>query len=258
MVAIKHNDVGAQWGWSELHPIRAKVHELDDLASMISDQVRKHVDPVWLMKGISQPTSTTFSQTDTSDLDADRPEPGRERLNMLWDVPTDGGAEPMVANLNLNHAMLHLKQLMEALERDYPELRSDIHTSSGDASGRALRVARQPVVSKVIQRRANYDAAMVKANQMALSIGGMRGYFPFSLDSYTQGVLDHDIADRPVFESDPLDEYEVEGAFWKAAKTAIDLGVSLEAFLRRNGVSDDDIERLTNAPAVLDSEQPEA
>ena len=254
LVVIQHNDVGLEWGWSELHPIRAKAQEADDIASMISDQVRKTIDPVWIMKGIKRPSAGVINLAGASDTaDADRPFPGREEIQAIWNVDVEGGAQAMVADLKLENVLLHLDGILKEIERDSVELSQDVHTASGDASGRALRTARQPVVSKVIQRRANYDSGLVAAQQMAVAIGGFRrydGYEGFGLDSYAQGALDHRIVKRPVFEEDPLDKIEIDTAFWKAAEQASKAGLSLEAYLREVGWTDERI-------AELEIEEPE-
>ena len=247
LVVIQHNDVGLEWGWSELHPIRAKVQEADDIASMISDSVRKTIDPLWLMKGMKRPGSSLAITGATDTADTDRPAPGREEIQAIWNVPVDGGAEAMVPDLDLENVLLHLNGILEEIEKDMKELSPDLHTASGDASGRALRVARQPVVSKVIQRRANYDAGLLAAQQMALAIGGFRGYNGyegFDLESFAKGDLEHNIAERPVFEEDPLDKTEVSSAFWTAAGIAKRAGVPTEAYLKDAGWSEERIAKL--------------
>ena len=248
LVLIQHNDVGLKWGWGELHAVRAKVHEIDDLASMITDQVRKTVNPIWLMKKVQAPTSKvlTIEGARRSD-DLDRRAPGREETSTLWNAPADSSAEAVVAEIDFEGVLQHLAGLQVEIERDLVELSPDIHTASGDASGRALRVARQPVVSKVIQRRANYDSGMVAAQQMAVAIGGMRGYegyTGFSLDSYERGDLDHSIIDRSVFEEDPLDKTEIDNAFWMAASVAVRVGVPIESYLKEAGWTDERIAEL--------------
>lgn len=254
LVVIQHNDVGLDWGWSELHPIRAKAQEADDIASMISDQVRKTIDPVWLMKGIKRPSSGVINMAGATDTaDADRPFPGREEIQAIWNVDVNGDAVAMVADMQLESVLLHLDGILKEIERDLVELSQDISTASGDASGRALRTARQPVVSKVLQRRANYDSGLVAAQQMAVAIGGYRkyeGYEGFGLDSYERGDLDHSIVARPVFEEDPLDKIEIDSAFWLAAEQAKKAGVSLEAYLKEVGWTE---ERITE----LDIQKPE-
>jgi len=255
LVVIQHNDVGLEWGWSELHPVRAKVQEADDIASQISDQVRKTIDPVWLMVGIQKPKGAMLALTGGA-ADEDRPAPGREEIQAVWNVPVGGGAEAMVPKLDLVNVLLHLDGVLKEIERDLVELGTDISTASGDASGRALRVARQPVVSKVVQRRSNYDAGMVAAQQMAVAIGGWRnyeGYAGFDLGSYARGDLEHHIPSRPVFDEDPLDKIEIDTAFWKAAGDAVNAGATLEAYLREAGWSEERIAGLNLSTDIGDA-----
>jgi len=149
-----------------------------------------------------------------------------------------------VAPLDIGATAGYIDALLHELERDYPELQMDIWTTGGDVSGRALRVARQRAESKVRQRRTAYDDAVVRAQQMAVAIGGMRkieGFAGFGLESYASGDLEHSIAKRPVFAQDPLDDIEVDAAFWSAANEAVKAGVPLVVYLRRQGWDDDEI-----------------
>lgn len=245
LVAIQHNDQGLEWGWSELHPIRSKIQEVDDIASQLSDHVRKTVNPEWAVLGMARPRAIPHLKG--ADATTDRPYPGREERKMLYFSDKDVKLQAMVADLDLESVLAHLEALTAEIERDMVELGQDIHTASGDASGRALRTARQPVIAKVIQRRANYDAGMVAAQQMAIAIGGFgnyEGYEGFGLESYDRGDLDHSIAERPVFEEDPLDQIEIDSAFWAAAAQAGLAGVPIEAYLREAGWDDERIAEL--------------
>lgn len=244
LVFIKHNDVGLDWGWSEYQPLAGKMREADDLASALSDQIRKTIDPIWLMKNIKS-TSLSWSGADPT---VNRPLPGREEHKLLYAQGENVDAKAMVAELDIQGSLSHLGGIIEEIERDYPELGLQVKTASGDASGRALRVARQPATAKVLQRRANYDSGLVRVQSMAMAMGGYRGYVGYEglgLDSYGRGDLNHSIADRPVFENDRLDDLEVTAEFWKAAKDATDAGISLEAFLSDNGWDQERIARAT-------------
>jgi len=213
MVFIQHNDVGLNWGWSEIHPGLSKFREVDDSASKSFDYIRKMTDPKWLFIGIEKPKLTPdFSKTmPTSATLSENPFPGREEENVIYVKNENAKAQAMVANLDLNSSLAHIKELLTEIERDYPELQMDIWSGGGDTSGRALRIARQRVTSKVKQRRIGYYDALVRANMMALAIGGMRGYFPgFDLDSFEQGDLDHAIKPREVFALDPVDVAELD------------------------------------------------
>lgn len=245
LVVSQHNNVGLEWGWSEMHPGRSKFMEVDDLASKLHDHLRKTVDPVWLFSGMTDPSSTP--ETTKSDATSDRPQPGREEIPALYSSTPDANAKALVADLDIEATYGTINGLLKELERDYPELQMDIWTAQGDASGKALRVARQRAEVKVRQRRANYDSALVRAQQMAVAIGGMRGYEGFQgfgLESYSLGALDHVIIDRPVFAQDPLDDVEMKKEMWLAVKTAVEAGASLEGVLTDMGMTDEEIQLL--------------
>jgi hypothetical protein len=250
MVMIQHNNVGLDWGWSEVHSGRPKFQEVDDLASKLSDQIRKMVDAPWLFAGINKPTAAprTAGTTPTSDM----PQPGREEMNALYG-PSDAKAQPLVAPLDISATAQYIKELLSELERDYPELQMDIWTAGGDTSGRALRIARQRVETKVNERRPLYDDGLVRAQQMAVAIGGYRnyeGFESFGLDSYKQGQLDHKIGERDVFKKDPFDDSEKEMAFWSAAEKAVKTGLPLMTFLKRNGWDEQELKDLEKSPEM--------
>ena len=248
MVHIQHNDVGLGWGWSELHPARSKMHELDDLASLLSDQVRKSVNAKWLLTGVK---ASSPDQTMTTTETAARPEPGREEEPALYSPDPQSKAFPLVAPIDIEGAVLHIQEILKDFERDYPELKFDALRVGGEVSGRALRIARQPAETKVLQRRAGYDDALKRAVQMALSIGGLRGIFSgVNLDSFEAGALDFEFDERGVFVTDKLDEYEEEEFFWKAAKLAKEAGMPLLAYLEHVGWDEEELAKLRNDPEL--------
>lgn len=248
MIHIQHNDVGLGWGWSELHPARSKMHELDDLASLLSDQIRKSVNAKWLFTGVK---ASNPSQTMTTTETTARPEPGREEEPALYAGDATAKAFPLVAPIDIEGANLHIKEILEDFERDYPELKYDVLRVGGEVSGRALRIARQPAETKVKQRRANYDDGLKRALQMAVSIGGLREIFEgFNLDSYESGALDFEFDDRGVFVTDKLDELDEDAAFWTAAKLAKESGMPLIVYLEMAGWSEEDLEKVRNSPEM--------
>jgi hypothetical protein len=248
MVMVNHIDVGVEWGWSELHQDLAKFREVDDLASKFNDHIRKTVDPGWLFAGVNAPQvmpSATGSTPTTS-----RPAPDREEIPILYGP---AGAQPhaLVAPLDLGGVNASINSMLAEIERDYPELRLLLMQSGGEVSGRALRIAQKPVEAKVQERRGRYDKALVKAHQMALSIGGFRkveGFTAFSLDSYAAGTLDHSIAKRDVFATDILDDYEIEASFWTAAEGVLKGGGSLELWLTDQGWDEEKVDKWRGSP----------
>lgn len=242
MVVLQHNDVGLDWGMSELLPGLPKFREVDDLASKLSDQVRKTVDAAWLMAGVkpsdrNEPNLRTDRSSSRDVVNQPRDQSGRQKIPMYWSGP-DAKAQPLVAPLDITGVTNYILSILQGIEADYPEMTADKNNATGDISGKALRINRAPAENKVQQRRPNYDDAIVRAHQMAIAIGGMRvypGFEGFSLNSYEAGDLEHQIADRPVFDKDPLDDLERDTAFWMAASKAKDAGVPLTVFLRHAG-----------------------
>jgi hypothetical protein len=249
MVFIKHNDVGFDWGWSEFHSAHPKFREVDDIASKLSDQIRKMVDSAWLLSGVQKPTRGK-QNADTSDsLPTGNPETSREEIPAFYG-PIGASATPLVTPLDIGATTAYLASLLKILEQEYPELSSDIHNVTGDISGRALRINQMPTENKVKERRPNYDDALMRVHQMAVAIGGFRGYTGFKgfdLDSYGSGTLDHQIADRPVFTKDPLDDLETEQRFWAVAKEAQANGIPIDFFLEEHGWTSERIAKVTGS-----------
>jgi len=246
MVLVQHNNVGLDYGMSELFPGLPKFREADDVASKTSDQIRKLVDAPWLMSGVKKTDLNVTTPAGTEES----PQKGRESVPMIF-ASADAKAQALVAPLDISQALAHITEIMRGIENDYPEMSADQGTvqgqRGGDVSGRALRVARAPAENKVQQRRPNYDDAVVRAHQMAIAIGGMRGYSGFEgfgLDSYAAGDLEHQIGDRPVFGKDPLDTTEYETAFWTAANSAKTAGVPITVYLRQQGWNEEKIAEI--------------
>lgn len=222
MVVIQHNNVGLPWGWAELFPALSKVREIDDVASKLSDQIRKSVDPAWLGIGMKLPEETKTSKSTTPN---DQSAPEKQRQDTPWIYgPAGADAKPLIANVDIAATLSHIKGIADELENEFPELKAEkLRISGAIATGRAMRLAQGVAEDKVRERRPNYDNALVRANQMAVAIGGWRayrGYEGFDLNSYAAGTLSHSIADRPVFSIDPLDDIEAKQAETNALKSA--------------------------------------
>ena len=255
LVWCKHIDIGGDFGLSELHQGLPIFRELDDIGSALDDQIRKTVNAPWFFAGVDDPklrSGGTDPSIAGASPSATRPQPGRQEAPILYG-PAGATATPLVMPLDIVGANARIEQLHGKLRREYPELEADITTSAGDASGRALRVARQKAETKVILRRAAYDDALVRAQAMAVAIGGWRkleGFRGFNLDSYSKGALDHRIGPRPVFAVTTADEIEEETAFWLMVKGATDAGADLRGYLEDKGWQQERIDRV--APEKAD------
>jgi hypothetical protein len=103
---------------------------------------------------------------------------------------------------------------------------------SGEALGRAFA----DVMARVQAVRAAHDAALVKAQTMAVAIAGASNYHPdfasFNLDTYNAGGLEHNIADRPVLPPSQYEEDQARLVLWQAVEAATRAGMPLPTALR--------------------------
>jgi len=251
MVLIQHNNVGLEWGWSEIHPGQSKFREVDDVASKLNDQIRKLVDSPWLMAGVTaptdSPTATETSLTGTAALN--RPQPGREEIPMFYGSE-GASATALVADMDIEAVTAQIDAIIKEIERDYPELRMlALDEAGGNISGRALRLARQPAETKVNQRRPGYYNALVRANQMAVAIAGHNkheGFGGFDLNSFDQGLLNHSIGRMAIFAVDPLDDLELSKEMATIIKLYTDAGAGIEQAAIRAGLTEDEAAALAS------------
>jgi hypothetical protein len=243
LVLAQHQDIGLPWGVAEPHAMLSKSVEADDQASGLGDQIRKRIRAPKLLSGMRAPTGPPFDTRENC-----KPtwsETDRQETPFLYG-PEGTQVHDLTNDLDVPGVSSHIKSIVEELERDYPELQMDIW-ATGDPSGRALRVARQRTEHKIQERRVGYDSGLVQAQKYALAIGSLRGYpgyEGFTGDPREDGDLDHDIAHRPVFAPDPLDDTEEASAFWLMVGNAVKAGMPLEIVLEREGWDMEDIQKV--------------
>lgn len=254
LVHIVHVSIGEKFGWSEFHDALPKLIELDDNASKVYDQIRKAVDPIWLFN-FKRPTASGSVLKDkakntslTQSTEPERPL-SREESNAIYVGDPSARAQPLVSELDIMAALDSTQRLIKELEAQFPELQMDLWQSNDAVSGKAISIARERLTSKLADRRSVYDHAIVSAIQMALAIAGLRkydGYEQFSMDSFSSGNLDFQIAWRPVFEENRNDVVTNKSKVWASVITAMREGVNPLFVLHDFGYSDEMIAKLGN------------
>lgn len=184
----KHRDVGRQFGVCVFQQAIGKIDELNSLASATHDQLRKSVNAVWAILGASKPENDP-AMNDKKDV-------------VPWVYFPEGtDAKPMVANLDFASALEVMQAQIDEIEADMPELRLHNLTDVGQMSGVAIETLMMPAVGLITESMGNYDSALVRAQEMAITIGGHHGFAgfeSFNLNSYAAGDLQHSIKARSV------------------------------------------------------------
>jgi hypothetical protein len=188
LVKVKHKDVGMQWGANAYPAQMGKINELNDAASLLNDQVRKAINLVWYFAGVKGKPSV-----DTSADEKDK-------------VPAVYGPEgsqpyPMIGNIDITAAGVNVDRMLLELERDMPELALHRLRDGGNLTAPGVRSAYSDAIDRFTEAQGIYDDGLIRAQKMAVSIGGLRGYEgfqSFNLNSFDAGDLEHYIKDRPI------------------------------------------------------------
>jgi hypothetical protein len=244
MVHIQHHDIGRAWGMAEGHPSLPLFREVDETMSRIGDKVGQQLNAPVLFAGMQEPVqrpNTGAPNTLTTPQDA-----GKDQIPTLYAPDPAAKAQFLVADLPLAEALEVVKAHQAELERRYPELAIG-NGEGGVRSGTAEQERHRAAENKIQERRANYDAGLVKAQQMAVAIGGWRqypSYEPFSLNSYDAGELDHSIAYRDVFRRDDTTQIAIATMRATGIKTMVDAGANLKAAAIMFGLTEEEAQAL--------------
>lgn len=188
LVITKHKDMGQIWGANAYHTQVGKINELNDAASLLADQIRKAVNVIWYYAGVRK----------KEDLDASTDD--KDQIPAMYG-PDGSQPFPMIANIDITAAGGNIDRMQSELERDLPELALHRLRESGNLTAPGVRAAYSDAIDRFTEAQGVYDDGLIRAQKMALTIGGLRkykGYESFGLDSYEHGDLDHYINLRPI------------------------------------------------------------
>lgn len=199
LVTAQSLDFGERWGGTSFHASIEKIEEANDLASILHDQIRKAITAPWFMPGL---TSLDRLKEETASAgDEESAEVERSSVPVIL-APKEARAEPLVAPINIADSLKTLERLLEEIEDEMPQLSLNLmRREGGQLTYPGVVTAYDDAISRIQEFRSNVDGGLLRALQMAISIGAyhrFEGFRPFSLDSYRQGALDFQIAERPV------------------------------------------------------------
>lgn len=203
----QYKNIGLFSGANAFYSSLRKIDEINDNASLLNDQVRKAINPMWYFAGVRRTEEVNATTNGTEGTENER---RKDAVPAIYG-PAGSQPFPMVFDLPIDQAYQNLQGMIAELERDMPELAlqrireggSDM-TEPGNTSGYS------DAIGRVEEARGNYDAGQIRALQMAITIGGIHqydGFEGFNLDSYAAGDLKFYIRERPVI-ADQLSKRE--------------------------------------------------
>jgi len=218
LVQTKHRDLGLCAGASAYYGVTPKIDETNDAASILNDAVRKAVNIVYYGAGVQSSAQLVPSSAGSKDAGQGL----RDEVPILYG-PKDSALTPLTPQLDISAAGANVDRLLGELERDLPELSLHRLREGGNVTAPGVRAAYGDAIDRAKEAMGNYDDGYIRAQKMAVSIGGFRGYDGFQgfdLDSYDRGDLEFYVKERDVV-GDSLSKNERIQAFVSAGSAPL-------------------------------------
>jgi len=135
---------------------------------------------------------------------------------------------------------------MLELEKDMPELAYYRLREMGELSGVAVRFLLSDTIDRALEVRGNAEAALVRADEMALTIGERAELW--RVGNYEAGALEHTFAKRDIF---PLSGKEVADTML----TYTQAGVPTPLAAKRAGWNDEEVAELEEAAGAQEEQR---
>ena len=216
VVHAKPRDEGHKFGSPRFRVAQSKIDESNSQAALLNDQVRKSIIAYLFTSGFKlDPASIQRTTTNMDEI-------------LTFSAPVDSDAKFLAPSLDIPAGLANLEGLLDEIRQDLPELYLYDLNKSTAVTGVGLRQKFDLSVAPILAAMSVYDDALMRACQMALTIGGMQqyaGFESFGESSYADGALAFKIRPRAVFEDGMADKDRInfllqsgapQRAIWKA------------------------------------------
>jgi hypothetical protein len=237
IVHAKFQDIGQKRGIGAFTHALDKIDEANRMATRLHQILYRYNKPLWAAsandkdnQGRPLPAPKIGDGNDIA-LDGDGDKENIVRL------PGMSTLTAMIPQIQYDQALAILNAHMVELMHDLPELAYyAIRERTGDITGRAARILLGDLIDKARDARGNAEAALARANAMALTIGQNLSLFS-DVGSYENGDFDHTFAERDIIPLSELEKAETTRAYSQG-------GVPTATAARWAGKSDEDIEAM--------------
>jgi hypothetical protein len=239
-VHAKFKDVGELRGDCCFMSALDKIDEANRIASRLHQMLFRYNKPIW---------AVSSSGTDPSGRPL--PPPALPTLNAqsklevgddsMISLPGMTKMESLVPAIDYAGALAILRDHVTELERDLPELAYSRLHEQGNMSGKAIRLMLSDAVSKAKEARGNFEQALSRADQMALTIGSNLSLW--DAGSFDAGDFDHSFQERDILPLDESDRATTLGTLTVA-------GIPLAIAMKIAGYSQEIIDDVVPQPII--------
>ena len=232
IVHAKFADMGEKRGMSSLMPALDKIDEANRQATRLSQMLFRHNAVTWALKANSMdasgrplPAPRLPGEDEQGAQESTTVTLGDDRMLKL---PGMSDIVPLVPQIDYGSALATLQDHMREVEQDLPELVAYRMMQNTDLSGRAVRLMLGPAIKRLEEARGNAEAALVRAHQMALTIGGNLGLFGNLGGDFDSGAFEHGFEERDILPTDDLESAQTAQANATALSAMVAAGVPVE------------------------------
>lgn len=262
-VWVKHFDSDELVGDPVIAGSIYKINELNNLASLVHDQVKKKVASPFVFWSDQSITNLSNQAKAGPTDELSDPNADREKITMLKGS-AGGRVESLASDLNLGDAAIYMDKLIREIEQDHRELvmwekLSGMTQTTGPAVSRLMG----DVVGTVLEVQSAHDRPTISLCQMAVAIAGQnlkdriggwqnpteqqRNFEGFNLDSFAAGALDFTILPRPLVAPTMQEIAQEKTTWWTGVGLAVTAGADLEFALDDFGMGQEQIGKLDAA-----------
>ncbi|PKN85435.1 MAG: hypothetical protein CVU46_11020 [Chloroflexi bacterium HGW-Chloroflexi-8] len=241
IVHAKFQDIGETRGAGCFVHALDKIDEANRMATRLHQLLYRFNDVTWAIRANGMDSSGRPLPAPTLNLGESRTADDQSTIKIstgtkVARLPGNSELQSLVPDLHYSDALAILDAHMLELERDLPEMAYyRLREQGKDLSGIAIRYLLSDAVDKALEARGNAETALIRADEMALSMAQGMEIFK-NLGNYEAGDFDHIFADREII---PLSEKEKR----EIAVMDDSLGVSRKTNLSKLGY-DPDLEAL--------------
>jgi hypothetical protein len=231
VVHAKFADIGEDRGMGAVVPALDKIDEANRQATRLAQLLFRNNNVTWALSAGGNDASgrplppPQIKQTDGTTDDDGTLTLGDDRMLKLPGTTT---LTSLVPNIRYEDALHILQDQMVELEQDMPELiLYRISEMGSNLSGRAVRMMLAPAIARLEEARGNAENALVRADQMALTMGTNAGLWE-DVGTFENGDFDHGFEERDVLPNDELERAQAQQADGTALASYVSAGIPIE------------------------------
>lgn len=234
----KFHDAGTERGWPCFWPAIEKIDEANRHITRAGSLMLRHNKAIWAARANTVGPNGEIIPAPSFRKDGGTEyEAGTFKDGDIVELPGNASLDSLSPSIDWDAALAYVKDQMLELQQDLPELRySDLASVANIATNTVMKFL-APAIDRAAEARGNAEDALLRAQQMAITIGKAAGLPQFAdipERAYESGTLKMRFIERPI-----LTESSAEKAATAQAWTAA--GAVLPTAMRLAGMGDDEI-----------------